>query len=65
MAGGVSVNKLHSIFCHLVNRGRFIKTASITPDIAPTQIINQKEYDVGFLDLSLNGTEEKKSWNEK
>lgn len=51
MAGGVRVIKLHSIFCHLVNCGCFIKTAAITADIGPAQIIDKKKDDIGLAGL--------------
>ena len=46
MARSIRIIKEGPLFCELVNRGRFIKTAAKTPGIPLPHVIDEKEDDV-------------------
>ena len=48
-AGRIAIGELHSIRTQLVDVRRFIQITSKAPEISPTQIIYEQEYNVGLI----------------
>lgn len=54
MAGSIGIGELDALLGKAINVGSFIETTSITAQISPPQVVDEKEDDVGtFLSLLL------------
>lgn len=40
MAGRISLSEPNAIFCESIDVGGFVKTAAVTPDVTPAQIVD-------------------------
>jgi len=56
MAGCVCIRKAHSFLGQLIDVWRIVEQAPKAADVAPTEIVNEKENDVGSK-LCGNSTE--------
>jgi hypothetical protein len=59
MTSSIPGSKLYSLFGQTIDMGSFIKRRTITTHIGPTQIIYQKENNIGLLLLSPNKSKKK------
>ncbi len=54
MTGRVGVIEEHPFLGQLINVWRFVEGTAVAAHVTPPKIINQKEYDVGWLGSNLS-----------